>query len=69
MRTIMEDILLDTMYEMPSDIIHEKAKTITVTQKFVENKSRPFLVFSTKNNDSTSETVEPENKTLLASSE
>ena len=69
LRTIMEDILLDTMYEMPSDIIHEKAKTITVTQKFVENKSRPFLVFSTKNNDSTSETVEPENKTLLASSE
>ena len=41
------DDLFDTMYEMPSDVIHEKAKIITVTQKFVENKSRPFLVFST----------------------
>ena len=69
LRTIMEDILLDTMYEMPSDLSHEKTKKITVTQKFVENKSRPFLVFSTENNESTAETAESENTELLASSE
>ena len=69
LRTIMEDILLDTMYEMPSDLSHEKTKKITVTQKFVENKSRPFLVFSTENNESTAETAESENTALLASSE
>ena len=69
MRTIMEDILLDTMYEMPSDLIHERAKKITITQKFVENKSRPFLVFSTENDESSAETAESENTALLASSE
>ena len=69
LRTIMEDILLDTMYEMPSDLTHEKTKKITITQKFVENKSRPFLVFSTENSESSSETAELENKTLLANSE
>jgi len=69
LRTIMEDILLDTMYEMPSDLAHEKTKKITVTQKFVENKSRPFLVFSTENNESSSETAELENQALLANSE
>ena len=69
LRTIMEDILLDTMYEMPSDLIHEKTKKITITQKFVENKSRPFLVFSTENSESSSETAKLENKALLANSE
>jgi ATP-dependent protease Clp ATPase subunit len=65
----MEDILLDTMYEMPSALIHEKTKKITITQKFVENKSRPFLVFSTENDESNAETAESENTALLASSE
>ncbi|SVC69283.1 uncharacterized protein METZ01_LOCUS322137, partial [marine metagenome] len=69
LRTIMEDILLDTMYEMPSDLIHEKTKKITITQKFVENKSKPFLVFSTENSESSSETAELENKALLVNSE
>ena len=69
LRTIMEDILLDMMYEMPSDLAHEKTKKITVTQKFVENKSRPFLVFSTENGESNSETAELENQALLANSE
>jgi len=69
LRTIMEDVLLDTMYEMPSDLAHEKTKKITVTQKFVENKSRPYLVFSTENSESNSETVELENQALLANSE
>ena len=69
LRTIMEDILLDTMYEMPSDLAHEKTKKITVTQKFVEDKSRPFLVFSTENSESSSETAGLENKALLANSE
>ena len=65
----MEDILLDTMYEMPSDLMNEKNKKITVTQKFVENKSKPFLVFSTDSNETNSETEESENQALLASSE
>ncbi len=69
LRTIMEDILLDTMYEMPSDLMHEKNKKISVTQKFVENKSRPFLVFSTESNQSISATEESENQALLATSE
>ena len=69
LRTIMEDILLDTMYEIPSDLAHEKTKKITVTQKFVEDKSRPFLVFSTENSESSSETAELENQALLANSE
>ena len=69
LRTIMEDILLDTMYEMPSDLGHEKNKKITVTQKFVENKFKPFLVFSTETNESNSETEGSENQALLASSE
>ena len=69
LRTIMEDILLDTMYEMPSDIMNDKKKKITITQKFVENKARPFLVFSTENSDSSVETKELENQALLASSE
>ena len=69
LRTIMEDILLDTMYEMPSDLSHEKTKKVTITQKFVENKSRPFLVFSTENDESTAETAESENTALLVSSE
>jgi len=69
LRTIMEDILLDTMYEMPSDLAHEKTKKLTVTQKFVENKSKPFLVFSTENSESNSETAELENQALLANSE
>ena len=69
LRTIMEDILLDTMYEMPSDLMNEKNKKITVTQKFVENKSKPFLVFSTDSNETNSETEESENQALLASSE
>ena len=69
LRTIMEDILLDTMYEMPSDLIHEKAKKITVTQKFVENKSRPFLVFSTDIHESNADTAESEKQAVLATSE
>ena len=69
LRTIMEDILLDTMYEMPSDIMNEKRKKITINQKFVENKARPFLVFSTENSDSSAGTKELENQALLASSE
>jgi len=69
LRTIMEDILLDTMYEMPSDIMNEKNKKVTITQKFVENKAKPFLVFSTENSESSSETTELENQALLASSE
>ena len=69
LRTIMEDILLDMMYEMPSDQPYEKTKKVTITQKFVENKSRPFLVFSTENNEPKAETEKPKNKSLLASSE
>jgi len=69
LRTIMEDILLDTMYEMPSDLIHEETEKITITQKFVENKSRPFLVFSTESKAADSETADSGKQALLANSD
>ena len=65
----MEDILLDTMYEMPSDLIHEETEKITITQKFVENKSRPFLVFSTESKAADSETADSGKQALLANSD
>ena len=53
LRTILEETLLDTMYEIPS---HEKKlDKVVVNEQFVVNKSKPFVVIS---NDS-----EPSNKT------
>ena len=53
LRTILEETLLDTMYEIPS---HEKKLyKVVVNEQFVVNKSKPFVVIS---NDS-----KPSNKT------
>ena len=44
MRTILEETLLDTMYEIPS---HEKKlDKVVVNEQFVVNKSKPFVVIS-----------------------
>ena len=49
LRTILEETLLDTMYEIPS---HEKKlDKVVVNEQFVVNKSKPFVVIS---NDSES---------------
>ena len=57
LRTIMEETLLDTMYEIPSHD-EKKLKKVIVNQQFVLNKSKPFLVIS---NDSTT----PEKKSSV----
>ena len=44
LRTILEETLLDTMYEIPS---HEKKlDKVVVNEQFVVNKSKPFVVIS-----------------------
>ena len=45
LRTIMEETLLDTMYEIPSHD-EKRIKKVIVNQQFVLNKSKPFLVIS-----------------------
>ena len=60
LRTIMEETLLDTMYEIPSHD-EKKLKKVIVNQQFVLNKSKPFLVIS---NDSKTK----ENKTSVKAS-
>ncbi len=60
LRTIMEETLLDTMYEIPSHD-EKKLKKVIVNQQFVLNKSKPFLVIS---NDSKTK----ENKTSAKAS-
>ena len=60
LRTIMEETLLDTMYEIPSHD-EKKLKKVIVNQQFVINKSKPFLVIS---NDSKTK----ENKTSAKAS-
>ena len=60
LRTIMEETLLDTMYEIPSHD-KKKLKKVIVNQQFVLNKSKPFLVIS---NDSKTK----ENKTSAEAS-
>ena len=44
LRTIMEETLLDTMYEIPSH--DKKLKKVVVNEQFVLNKSKPFLILS-----------------------
>ena len=60
LRTIMEETLLDTMYEIPSHD-EKKLKKVIVNQQFLLNKSKPFLVIS---NDSKAK----ENKTSAKAS-
>ena len=50
LRTILENTLLDTMYEIPSH--DDKIKKVVVNQQFVMNKSKPFLVYN-KDSDAT----------------
>ena len=50
LRTILEETLLDTMYEIPS---HEKKlDKVVVNEQFVVNKSKPFVVISNDNEPS-----------------
>ncbi len=61
LRTIMEETLLDTMYEIPS---HEKKlKKVVVNEQFVLNKSKPFLILS---NDSDTKKAEKQAKVRKA---
>ena len=54
LRTILEETLLDTMYEIPS---HEKKlDKVVVNEQFVVNKSKPFVVIS--NDSETSDQTE-----------
>ena len=50
LRTILEETLLDTMYEIPS---HEKKlDKVVVNEQFVVNKSKPFVIISNDSNPS-----------------
>ena len=44
LRTILEETLLDTMYEIPSH--KKKLDKVVVNEQFVVNKSKPFDVIS-----------------------
>lgn len=61
LRTIMEETLLDTMYEIPSH--DKKLKKVVVNEQFVLNKSKPFLILS---NDSDPKEVEKQAKVRKA---
>ena len=61
LRTIMEETLLDTMYEIPSH--DKKLEKVVVNEQFVLNKSKPFLILS---NDSDPKEVEKQAKVRKA---
>ena len=61
LRTIMEETLLDTMYEIPSH--DKKLKKVVVNEQFVLNKSKPFLILS---KDSATKKVEKQTKVRKA---
>ena len=64
LRTIMEETLLDTMYEIPSHD-DKKIKKVIVNQQFVLNKSKPFLVISNDSEAKESETSAKASKAKL----
>ena len=65
LRTILENTLLDTMYEIPSQ--DDKMNKVVVNQQFVMNKSKPFLVYN-KDSDATSAEHNTINKKTKAAS-
>ena len=64
LRTIMEETLLDTMYEIPSHD-EKKLKKVIVNQQFVLNKSKPFLVISNDSKAKENETSTKASKAKL----
>ena len=48
LRTILEDIMLDIMYEIPSDPTIEK---VVITRECVEKKSKPIITCTTATKD------------------
>jgi len=66
LRTIMEDTLLDTMYEIPS---YRKTKKIVVNKAFVEKQSKPFLVFSSGDQKITQTELDSEDDSLLVNAD
>lgn len=44
LRTIVELVLLDTMYELPSQ---EGISKVVVDESVIENKSEPYLIYQT----------------------
>jgi ATP-dependent Clp protease ATP-binding subunit ClpX len=66
LRTIMEDTLLDTMYEIPS---YNKTKKIVVNKAFVEKQSKPFLVFSSGDQKDSQAELDAEDDSLLVNAD
>ena len=66
LRTIMEDTLLDTMYEIPS---YKKTKRIIVNKAFVEKQAKPFLVFSSSDQKATQPELDSEDDSLLVNAD
>ena len=44
LRTIVESVLLDTMYELPSA---ENVTKVVVDESVIEQKSEPYLIYAT----------------------
>ena len=66
LRTILENTLLDTMYEIPSH--DDKMNKVVVNQQFVMNKSKPFLVYNKDSNSNPATRKKLNKKTKAASS-
>ena len=44
LRTIVESVLLDTMYDLPSQ---ENVSKVVVDESVIEHKSEPYLIYQT----------------------
>lgn len=44
LRTILESVLLDTMYELPSK---ENVSKVVVDESVIEHKTEPYLIYTT----------------------
>ena len=51
LRSILESILLDTMFELPS---YDTVEEVVINREVVENRAKPLLIYSERREDATS---------------
>ncbi len=59
LRSILEDILLETMFELPSQ---SNICEVVINKDVVDGKIKPLLTYSKKNNQTSSTTINKESK-------
>ena len=59
LRSILEDILLETMFELPSQ---SNISEVVINKDVVDGKIKPLLTYSKKNNQTSSTTINKESK-------